>query len=459
MRVSIKLKLSFLIFLLVVVLMGAGSLLILRQVRKAFLAELNIRGEILANTIAFNAVDALVGNDEPALTLIMADALKHPGVVYAFILDEHGNLAPTIVKKGAGGKPDFIIELWRKPYSEAQVKVTTGRSYETVAPITLGTERSIGEVHLGFDLGSLHATTNRIQIIILMITVTGIIFGIIGSFSLASLIVRPVKALVRGVQAIGQGDFDQRIRLRSRDEIGDLTDAFNSMAKSLREKELIKDAFRRYVSPKVTSEIFKDPDRYHHALTGEKRTAAVLFADIRGFTPMTERLPAEEVVNLLNSYFTTVSKVIFQYSGTVDKFMGDCIMAIFGAPIVEEHHAASAVRASLAIQEAMRQLNIERSQQGKEPIWVGIGINSGEVVVGNIGSQERLDYTAVGDVVNLAQRLQELAAAGEIMVSDSVFKETAGQFLISALQPMMVKGKKEPIRSYLVKGIMPGTKR
>jgi class 3 adenylate cyclase len=459
MRVSIKLKLSFLIFMLVVVLMGVTGLLILRQVERAFLAELKLRGTLLANNTAFAAVDPLVANEDRdlPLTQLVTDATKQPGVVYAFIIDENGLLAPTLVRRGSQEKPDVDTVLWHKPSSAAEEKIKPLKTYEVVTPVTLANGRVIGEVHIGFDLHSLRATINRIQLIVLAITVIGIFFGILGSFLLASFMVRPVKALVKGVQAIGQGDFEQRIRLRSRDEIGELTDAFNAMAKSLREKELIKDAFRRYVSPKVTSEIFKDPDRYHHALKGEKRKVAVLFADIRGFTPMTERLPAEEVVQLLNSYFTTATQVIFRYSGTVDKFMGDCLMAIFGAPIPEERFAVNAVRAALAIQDELQKLNIERTREKKEPIWVGIGINSGEVVVGNIGSEERLDYTAVGDVVNFAQRLQELARGGEIAVSESVFTETAGEFLVSALEPLTVKGKKEPVRPYLIKGILPGS--
>jgi adenylate cyclase len=243
------------------------------------------------------------------------------------------------------------------------------------------------------------------------------------------------------VAEIARGNFDFRIKKRTNDEIGDLTTAFNMMAKDLKDKVLIEDAFKRYVSHQVADEILKDPDVFAKSLKGEKRKITAFFGDIRGFTTISENLPPEEVVAFLNSYLTDMTTIIFANEGTIDKFMGDCIMAIFGAPVIHSDDVFRAVKSGVEIQKKIEDLNKQRLSEGQQDIHVGIGINYGEAVVGNIGSTQRLEYTVIGDSVNTASRIQNLAAGGEIVVTESVYQEVKEFFDFIPMEPVKVKGK------------------
>ncbi len=463
MRISIRYKIGGLIVALIAVIMGAAGIFTLNTVKNSFLEEIKLRGTILARNIAFAAEDPIIADDDLTLTLLCRDALRNTGAVYAYILDNESRAVVPPSKIGKNGEIKFEEEKWRKKIdSKVKIKnvkdVATGvievqgeRIYEVAAPIAIGGKKKIGEVHVGIDLSILEEASRKIQYVIISITILGILSGILGSFTLANYMVRPIKALVHGVREIGKGNFDQRIELKSRDEIGELTEAFNQMAKDLKEKELIKDAFKRYVSRQVAEEILKNPDVFTKSLRGEKRKVTVIFADIRGFTPLSERLPPEEVVEILNFYLTQMTDIIFKYEGTIDKFIGDCIMAVFGAPLSHVDDVYRAVRSAVEIQENMEQLNIKRIKEGKEAIHVGVGINFGEAVVGNIGSKERLEYTVIGDSVNLAARLQTLAKGGEIIVSEHVYTFVKDKFNFLEMPPERVKGKSHPVRIFKIK--------
>src|SRR5690242_20810830 len=174
------------------------------------------------------------------------------------------------------------------------------------------------------------------------------------------------------------------------------------MARSLREKEMIKRAFTRYVAREVVEEILKNPENM--ALTGERRQVTVLFCDVRGFTPLSERMTPEEVVLLLNDFYNLMIETTFKYDGTLDKFLGDAVMAVFGAPIAHPDHSARAIRTAIAMQEGIGELGKRRRAARKEPFEVGIGVSLGEVVAGTVGTEERMEYTVIGDSVNVAAR-------------------------------------------------------
>lgn len=180
----------------------------------------------------------------------------------------------------------------------------------------------------------------------------------------------------------------------------------------------------------------------------------VFFSDIRGFTPMSEALSAEQVVHILNEYFTAMTSIIFKYQGTLDKYMGDAIMAIWGAPIEIPDHAERAVLAAVEMGEKMKELQAKWRMEGKREVNIGIGINSGEVVVGNIGSNERLEYTAIGDNVNLTQRLESVAEKGQILISAATYERVKHKVNAVMLDPIKVKGKAEKVMAYSVQGLL-----
>ncbi len=220
-----------------------------------------------------------------------------------------------------------------------------------------------------------------------------------------------------------------------------------------KEKLWIKQAFSHYLSKEVINELMDDPSRLK--LGGERRMITVFFSDVRGFTAFSESRQPEEVVAMLNEILSAQVKVVFKYNGTLDKFVGDELMAFFGAP-GDQHrqtHALVAVRTAWEIQQRMNQLRQTWAQENKAAIQIGIGINSGEMVVGNMGSSERMDYTVIGDNVNLAARLCSAASKDEIIISESTYAMVADHVSVEKLEPVMVKGKSKPVSIYRVVGL------
>jgi class 3 adenylate cyclase/tetratricopeptide (TPR) repeat protein len=219
----------------------------------------------------------------------------------------------------------------------------------------------------------------------------------------------------------------------------------------MNQKKYIRSIFSRYVSSQVVDQLLNDPSKLK--LGGEKMDITILFSDIRGFTSFSEKHSAEEVVSILNEYLSAMTKIILRYGGTLDKYIGDAIMAIYGAPMSMEFDTLKAVITAIHMQKQMKTLQEKWKQQGRTFISMGIGISSGEAVVGNIGSSTRSDYTAIGDNVNLASRLQSQAGPDQIMLSDAAYEKVKEYIIAKPLKPIKVKGKEMPVSPYLVTDI------
>ena len=279
----------------------------------------------------------------------------------------------------------------------------------------------VGALYLGFSEEAIVSALASARNQALLITLLMVLAGLGGAVGLAALLSRPIFRLVQATRAIAAGNFNVAVPVASRDELGVLTDSFNRMARSLREKEMIKRAFTRYVAREVVEEILKNPEQM--ALTGERREVTVLFCDVRGFTPLSERLSPEEVVLLLNDFYNLMIETTFKHDGTLDKFLGDAVMAVFGAPRSPIPTTPRApIRTALAMQEGIVGLNERRARDGKEPIAVGIGVSAGEAVAGTVGTEDRMEYTVIGDSVNLAARLESNAKPGQILISHRTYE-------------------------------------
>jgi len=189
------------------------------------------------------------------------------------------------------------------------------------------------------------------------------------------------------------------------------------------------------------------------ALGGEKKPITVLFSDIRGFTPLAEKETPETIVSLLNEYFSAMSEVIFSFEGTIDKFIGDAIMALWGAPLDVKDPVLKCVKAALKMKERLVTLNAKWAQEGKPQIQVGYGINTGECIVGNIGSEKRMDYTAIGDMVNTTARVEGESGGNQILITESVLAAVGDQLETKKLDPVQVKGKSHKIAVFEVTGL------
>jgi PAS domain S-box-containing protein len=210
----------------------------------------------------------------------------------------------------------------------------------------------------------------------------------------------------------------------------------------------VKNTFKRYVSKQVVDELLDDDAKLN--LGGEEREVTILFSDIRGFTSMSENMSPENVVSTLNEYFSDMIDIVFKYNGTLDKIIGDELMIVYGAPISAKDDTQRAVTTAVEMQKQITRLNKQRIKRKDMPISAGIGINRGIVVSGNIGSRDMMDYTVIGDTVNLGARLCSAAGPGEILVSSTVWKETQKHYSYKELKPIKVKGKKNKVGVYCI---------
>jgi len=223
----------------------------------------------------------------------------------------------------------------------------------------------------------------------------------------------------------------------------------SQLSDRLRREAVVVSNFQRYFAPNLASQIAQQEGEV--ALGGTKRPVVVFFSDIRGFTPMSETMNPDEIAGLLTDYFTEMVDIVFEHSGTLDKFMGDAIMALWGAPISHEDDADRAMQCAIDQIETLEKMNAKWKESGRQPLAIGIGINFGEVFAGNIGSNRRLEYTVIGDAVNTASRLCSSAGLNEILISEPFYKALKKPPKVEALEPIQVKGKAKKVPVYRVK--------
>jgi adenylate cyclase len=263
---------------------------------------------------------------------------------------------------------------------------------------------------------------------------------------------RPLRTLAEHTEVIARGDYTSRLKLDRVDEIGQLATAFDRMSEGLAERDKVRDLLEKNVSPEVAAQLMRDGS----ALGGEEREITVLFVDLRRFTAMSESLPPREVLALLNRYFDRMSGIVEIYHGIVDKYMGDEIMALFGAPVPLVDHANNAILAAIEMKSALARLNAELEAEGLARLKFGIGINTGSIIAGNIGSSRRLNYSVIGDGVNVAARLQNLTRMSQyeadILVTASTLAASKGRFRTRPLGAVPVRGRDMPVEIFAVDG-------
>jgi class 3 adenylate cyclase len=275
--------------------------------------------------------------------------------------------------------------------------------------------------------------------------VLALLVGLVLSFVISRGLAVPVRQLVAASEEIGQGNFATRVGVRARDEMGRLAAAFNAMAEGLALKERYRSVLDVVADRRIADELV----RGRLELGGEPRQVTVVFCDIRGFTARTEGMPPGDVVQLLNEHMTALAQVVHEHHGVVDKYMGDAVMALFGAPRTTSGDAANAVRAAWGMLQAREQLN----RRSARPVQVGIGVASGLVIAGCMGSADRLSYTVVGERVTLAARLCAQAGPGEIVIDDATRRALGDATDAELLPPQSLKGFSAPVVAYRVRGV------
>jgi adenylate cyclase len=249
---------------------------------------------------------------------------------------------------------------------------------------------------------------------------------------------------------VAEGDFKTLVNITSQDEFGKLSETINHMIKGLKERQALKTNFSKYVSTYVMDQILSDQSQLK--LLGERKKITVLFSDIRQFTQISENLSPEDVVTLLNEYFDVMLKVVFKHQGTIDKFMGDGLMAEFGAPLPDEDQETHAVMCALDMIVELKKLNARFEIEHRPPISIGIGIHTGNAIMGNIGSEKRMEYTAIGDCVNVASRLEQATKTYQtpILVSEETFKALGSKFDGKSMGSITLPGRTKEINVYAI---------
>ncbi|MBV8834037.1 MAG: HAMP domain-containing protein [Acidobacteriaceae bacterium] len=282
------------------------------------------------------------------------------------------------------------------------------------------------------------APYQRIQIGLLVLGILAAVIGVAGSALFARRLTAPIVELVKATREVAGGNFDFRLKVQRRDEIGVLAQSFNSMTHGLRERA----DMQKFVSQSTLQMIQSAGNK---ALTGERKVLTIFFSDIRGFTSLSEHRDPEQVVKILNRVFTVQARRVKQFSGDIDKFVGDAIVALFAG----EDAPINAIRCASEIHKEMQEYNAQLLSN-EPPIELGIGISTGEVILGSIGSEDRRDFTAIGSHVNLCARLCGLARPGEILLAESTHREVRNVVTAERLPARRVKGFSDPVAVYKV---------
>jgi adenylate cyclase len=498
-RIPIKAKLSLaVIFIIWTTILGLSYVVFERQ-SKHLEQETVKTGKVVLNYIANNAVFPLVNDDVLQLNNLLKETAKVEGVNYALVVDREGMVRahtnPSRIRRPYEEIKEREAETSEGPYRYfSYVTTEYGRSLDlaqlasTVSQGRAGMERIqwmdqfglavktalkaigvirpgvrivdisapveyskkvLGTVHVGISQDFIVEQIIKESLFIVLISVLLIVLGWFIARFLASGFSRPLSELVSATEEIGLGNFKFRIKKIRNDELGDLASAFNFMSGELLKKALMQDSFGKYVGAEVLDLIMANPENAW--LKGTRSHVSVLFTDVRGFTSYSEEHDPEQVVEALNQYFDIATRHIAEHGGYVDKFIGDAVMGVFGVPVAREDHAEQAVRAAMEMQEEFA----KRAEETGNAMLarIGIGINTGYAVSGNIGSQEKLEYTVIGDAVNVASRLNGLAAAGETIISVTTRDAVPAPLDLEKRPPQKVKGKAEPIATFRVKGI------
>lgn len=420
------------------------SMVVLDQ-QKNRLYEQTVRlGMVSLNYFANNAPIPLLEDDILRLNTLIKEAARVEGLRYALIVGSNNlikahtdiNLIgvpfkhfvenPHTIRKG-----DVIYYSYDRPDGERLLDLYRTISFK---------ERPLGQVHVGISLDFIEDLVRHERISVIAITLGIILVGLGVAVLYGFRFSRPISDLVKATGEIARGNYQYRVPVKRNDELGNLGAAFNRMGQELWKNAMTQKSFGKYVGSEVLDMILANPETTW--LKGTRNQATMVFGDVRGFTTFAADKSPEQVVEALNTYLELATRVIIKYGGYIDKFIGDAVLGVFGVPVFRQDHVQRAVRAAMYLQE---QLHRESRNGNRLLSAVGISIHTGDVVAGNVGSQSKMEYTVIGDSVNLAARLNSFAGPGEVIVSHQVKDQLGTMLETQAMGPQAIKGMSIPV--------------
>ncbi|MDR0390048.1 MAG: HAMP domain-containing protein [Spirochaetaceae bacterium] len=380
------------------------------------------------------------------------------GTSQSFLINDEGDLLvhadSGLVRAGVNlGDAPFIRLMWERTEQSFQTLYTDTdgkRYFGAYSKLALAGAAVITNVEYSLVFEGVAATTRRN----LFLTGAVLCISILFIWFFSKSISVPLKNLSAAAGHIKGGKFDIDLKAKSRDEIGVLTDSFVEMSRGLAERERLRNTFGRFINETIAEQAMKG----ELTLGGETKQVTIFFSDIRFFTAISEKLEPREVVEFLNDYMTRMVDCVDKTGGVVDKFIGDAIMAVWGAPISTgsaSKDAFNCVRAALSMRLALLEFNKTRGGDKKPIIKIGCGINTGDVVAGQIGSNKRMEYTVIGDAVNLASRTESLNKlfGTDILITENTWNLIGKYLITEEMPPVQIKGKEKPVRIFAVVSI------
>lgn len=458
-HIPIAYKLAFVITTLIVAGMSVLGLWVISNQTQALRNEADAFGQTVANQLAETAKEPVLAEDDLALQVLVKNLGSSERLLGAVVYSERGEVLTSM---GVIPQQDIVsIYNQAKPLKANNFSFDwkwtddNGQRNELVSficPIQFK-GLTVGHAVVTFSLNSMAQSAHDAQQAILIATITLSLLTMIAAFFMSKQISRPIYDLMDASREIELGNYGFRLNERRNDEIGTLMASFNDMANSLLVKSQVESALSCYVSGNIARNIMRDLD--HVELGGKHVYASVLFADMVGFTQLSEKMPPEEVANFLNEYFSYISHISQLYRGTIDKFIGDCAMVVFGVPDMDPDHKFNSIACAIMIRRMTEELNKKRIAEGKVPVYFRMGINTGPMLAGNMGASDRMQYTVVGDAVNLASRLSSIANSDEIVVRDEHYNdhEVKRRVIARKYKHIKIRGKSEPITVFRVRDV------
>jgi adenylate cyclase len=449
-RLPIWLQLSVATILITMVTILMLNFIILSRQKEQLYDQTVKIGLVSLNYLADEARIPLLEDDLVKLNTLVKNVTSAEGLFYGRILDHGKTVKAHTDLDQIGATLGTSINMENKTRIGDVVhfnySLPNGKKILNLTRPILFQDKVLGEAHVGVSIDFIEKSVKKEQQTIITITFLIVVFGILIAVLLGIRFSRPISKLVVATREIGRGYYNYRVDMKRNDELGTLAAAFNQMGQELLEKSLVQESFGKYVGAEVLDMILANPEKSW--LRGQRKEATTLFADIRGFTLYSDQREPEEVIEGLNLYFEIATRVSLRHGGFIDKFIGDGLLVIFGVPVFRDNHVERAVLTAIELQS---ELNRVASINGNKLLSsVGISIDTGVVVSGNIGSQVKMEYTVIGSSVNVASRLNGLANPGEIIISRNVYKKMDDRIVVSPLPPQSFKGIPDPVEPYKI---------
>jgi adenylate cyclase len=452
--VAIKLATAFSL-IIIIGLVSLGGLIGINQT-KLLEKQADHFGEALATQAAYSIKEPLLADDDLLIKIIIRKLISAESIVGVSVFKDDYAL---VASYGFKSKKQHFDAEGKERFQKVDVirMEDTDKGVITYAVPIIHSQLFVGYISLSFDGSILTKAKTETRNTGILITALTLLIGIFTSFYMAKQLTKPIDKLIDATRAMQAGNYNYNFGDdRRKDELGVLMTTLNEMGNGLLQKEKVENVFSRYVSPQVANQVLNDLRSLEGVELGGKRVeASIFFADIVGFTSLSEKMEPQKISELLNVYFSKIAEAVHFCGGHVDKYIGDCAMVVFGVPLKNDDHAFKSIACAWMILRLIEALNKKRKATGELTVEFRIGVNAGVMLAGNMGSAERMEYTVVGDSVNLASRLLGVTEPGELVITElmMVNYKLKNKILFEVKEIIQLRGKKLPVRTLKITDI------